>query len=60
MTYFVFYKVRTNEYSTNRRHRQKKQGQTSILNLMFCLSFDKKQNNFLWKINKSKLTARAN
>ena len=22
------------------------QGQTSILNLMFCLSFDKKQNNF--------------
>ena len=25
---------------------QKKQGQPSTLNLMFCLSFDKKQNNF--------------
>ena len=37
------------------------QGQSSTLNLMICLSFDKKQNNFfLWKINKSKLTARAN
>ena len=38
-----------------------RQGQTSILNLMFCLSFDKKAKQFfLWKINKSKLTARAN
>ena len=25
MTYFVFYKVRSNEYSTNRRHRQRNQ-----------------------------------